>query len=495
MNLKLRITFLTTLLVILIGLLTLGIAGNRLTAQIEQIDHEFAEARTRSLNSIISNRMDDLFMVMNSWTYWTDLREATEKNNKVFLEDNLNVNALVQAGISAAVVLNKKGEMIYRAGDIALNPGVVAKIASDSKPTTCGFVMNPAVVLCITSIVNTDGSGASTGKLIFIQEAQTWLFPRIKIDRLSAKQIKFEAPTQYIRDPSVFGIDGYKTAVNGDNAESSVVIKTLDDKLMTIWVKFDGVSNKTLETGIVFYLLLQMASMAIIAFGIYFILKKTIFNHLEGFYSLIKTIDGDLNVPLAEIAGKDELERMTSFTIHALTETKLQKEELKRLSTTDHMTGLYNRRFFDEQLAYLTHQFHRLGHPPICLLMLDVDHFKKYNDTYGHDKGDEVLIAVAERMRQVARRNIDIVARLGGEEFAVILNNTDIEGAKKVAEMINSIIVAAAIPHSASDVSTVVTASIGVVQISKEMNHEQFYKAADEALYRAKHSGRNKFSI
>ena len=186
-------------------------------------------------------------------------------------------------------------------------------------------------MLCTTPIVNTDGSGIPSGKLVFIQEAEAWIFPRLKVERLTTKQLKFEAPPGYNRDPSIFGLDGSLTILgDSDDAESNVVIKTLDDKFMTVWAKFEGVSNKTLRDGFNYYMIIQLLSIIVVAIGIYLILKVLIFNRLEGFYTLIKTIDGDLNVPLAEIAGKDELERMTSFTVHALTETKIQKGELKR---------------------------------------------------------------------------------------------------------------------------------------------------------------------
>ena len=108
MNLKLRITFLTTLLVILIGMLTLWLAGTRIQEQIKLIDYDFAEARTRTMSSIIVNRMDDLQLLMNSWTYWTELRVATEQNDQDFFNDELSPAALLQAGIGAVIVLDKK---------------------------------------------------------------------------------------------------------------------------------------------------------------------------------------------------------------------------------------------------------------------------------------------------------------------------------------------------------------------------------------------------
>jgi diguanylate cyclase (GGDEF)-like protein len=129
--------------------------------------------------------------------------------------------------------------------------------------------------------------------------------------------------------------------------------------------------------------------------------------------------------------------------------------------------------------------------------MIDIDHFKKYNDTYGHSAGDNCLKAVASALSQCVIRNEDFVARYGGEEFAVILPNTDEKGAQVVAEKMLEKVRRCNIPHSASDIADCVTISIGgTTDVINHLQHGSDYiKAADKALYESKKNGRNRYTF
>ena len=165
---------------------------------------------------------------------------------------------------------------------------------------------------------------------------------------------------------------------------------------------------------------------------------------------------------------------------------------LNRLSLIDSLTGVPNRRCFDQSLNQELHICKRQK-SSLSLLLLDVDYFKFYNDTYGHQEGDECLTSVARSISSCLRRPTDLTARYGGEEFAIILPGTDLEGAKFVAEKIRHAIKISAIPHSSSEVSDLLTVSIGVVTRSPENDSDSqtLIAAADAALYKAKENGRN----
>nr|WP_242042019.1 PleD family two-component system response regulator [Alkalinema sp. FACHB-956] len=169
-------------------------------------------------------------------------------------------------------------------------------------------------------------------------------------------------------------------------------------------------------------------------------------------------------------------------------------DELIRLAASDGLTQIANRRRFDQ---YLHQEWHRLlrEHLPLALILCDIDFFKVYNDTYGHQSGDDCLRKVARELEFSARRSVDLVARYGGEEFAVILPNTDMEGAIQVAKSIHESIDALAIPHAGSQVSNVVTVSMGVSSTipSQLIDPAMLITAADQALYQAKAAGRNRF--
>lgn len=176
---------------------------------------------------------------------------------------------------------------------------------------------------------------------------------------------------------------------------------------------------------------------------------------------------------------------------------KSMADELRSMATTDGLTGLANRRHFDELMRREWQRCARSG-SSIALLMADIDHFKRYNDSYGHPGGDACLQAVAKALTLVARRPADRVGRLGGEEFVVLLPDTDVAGGQEVAEHAVKLIQALALPHVASLTAEHVTISVGVAvctgQDMARHDPQSLYSAADHALYAAKAQGRNRWA-
>jgi len=165
---------------------------------------------------------------------------------------------------------------------------------------------------------------------------------------------------------------------------------------------------------------------------------------------------------------------------------KLQLEEtneqLLLLSTTDSLTGLNNRRRFEEIFQDEWHRSQRSS-VPISMIIFDIDHFKKYNDTFGHQQGDECLRMIAEAIRSMKLRCLDKIARIGGEEFAVILPETEMEGAKHVANRIRTTIEELSITHSHHATLPYVTASLGVLYRAKRTGRNRIAEAQFDELY------------
>jgi len=168
---------------------------------------------------------------------------------------------------------------------------------------------------------------------------------------------------------------------------------------------------------------------------------------------------------------------------------------INHLSTTDQLTNIPNRRSFSIQMNKEWSRNMR-EEKPLGLLMLDIDRFKVFNDTYGHQLGDEALRIISATLKESLRRSSDFVARWGGEEFAVLLPNSDINGAWETADRIRKSIEQIPIPIS-NEESTRLTVSIGVSSIvpTPDCNQEALFMQADKALYAAKDAGRNKVLI
>ena len=176
-----------------------------------------------------------------------------------------------------------------------------------------------------------------------------------------------------------------------------------------------------------------------------------------------------------------------------ITPRKQAEAALARLARIDGLTQVANRRTFDETLI---REWQRLAREksPLSLVICDIDCFKKFNDYYGHQAGDECLQRVARALADCGRRPADLVARYGGEEFVILLPQTPLEGALQVAETVRQQVEGLGLKHAASDVKPVVTLSLGVASLIPALDGDgdRLIKAADEALYHAKKTGRNR---
>jgi len=175
---------------------------------------------------------------------------------------------------------------------------------------------------------------------------------------------------------------------------------------------------------------------------------------------------------------------------------KRQSDALRELTLTDGLTGVANRRGFDEALEA---EWRRCGRAkfPMSLIIADIDHFKTFNDAYGHQAGDECLVQVGAALRRAAARPQDLVARYGGEEFVILLPQEDLGGAEAVARKLLEEVAALKIPHERSSASPWVTLSMGIATLTPadDALPGVLIKTADALLYQAKAAGRNRYCM
>jgi len=195
----------------------------------------------------------------------------------------------------------------------------------------------------------------------------------------------------------------------------------------------------------------------------------------------------------AKIRALQRLDQMRGKLVDVSKELSAANQRLETLANQDGLTGIANRRAFDSLIEREIARALR-SREPLSVALCDVDHFKAYNDRYGHPAGDECLRKISAAIARSCRRGTDFAARYGGEEFALLLPDTPAEGALKVVEKARQEVAALAIPHEASSAGPLVSLSAGVATFSLDQDKSaaDFIARADQALYRAKHQGRNR---
>lgn len=203
----------------------------------------------------------------------------------------------------------------------------------------------------------------------------------------------------------------------------------------------------------------------------------------------------DFTVLGAKMTAMQRIAKMRRKLLDVSSELESANAELKKLVNIDGLTGLANRRYLDKYLRVEIARSMRNKHE-LSVILCDVDFFKKYNDTYGHLKGDDCLKKVAAAMESMCKRTTDLVARYGGEEFMAILPDTNGENAVLLANKMREAVEALNEQHSASDLGKV-TISLGVYSVVPENKEdsEKLIHKADEALYEAKQTGRNRVQL
>ena len=299
------------------------------------------------------------------------------------------------------------------------------------------------------------------------------------------------------------GIDPNKTYHEPETSISGLlpveyVLETESGSPAYILTSYEDIEKLTeaVNTTVFNTIFMFLSLIAVVLFVALWLFRLFLFVPMNMMLEEIRHItDGDISRDLhvnglAEVATlAEEFNKMTK-------EIRSREKELTRLSVIDGLTKIANRRKFDEVLnsefliAFRTEK-------PLSVLMIDIDYFKLFNDTYGHLAGDECLKKVAAALQRAVSRPADLVARYGGEEFAIILPNTDECGERVIAEKIMSEISTLAIAHSCSEIADVITVSIGGYTLVPRLQRDPVFivAEADKSLYLAKAAGRNRFVL
>ena len=524
MGLRAKIALLLLAILLAVSAASLWLVQYHLERANVVIERTEASGDLRRLMAAMDAQLQQLGVLMGSWSNWTALYEHADKPSRKFVREELPPETLRLAHIDWLVLVNPEKQRLQSievpsvdgakrfsdtlrddqlGKEFNQSPLAVFSDLVKVQPNGCHvtLIAERFAFLCHQPLLTSEGRGPAHGHVVLGR----WLDTPI-LDTVRAQtKLDFDlVRTPEQATPAKSGDPHRGFAV----AKSSVTIATLPDHLKLaapingIWrnsigeIRLTWPRRQSIETSET----LTAARNAVLlligltGLGIITVIDRVVVRRLASLRAQFGRIadDKDWSGSLA-IAGSDEIAELADYTNGLIGILRVQVHELRTISATDALTALPNRRRFDQQLAHAVAHFAR-AKQPASLIMLDVDFFKRYNDTYGHPAGDAVLQHIAQCLRTVMRRDLDSPARLGGEEFAVLLENTPLSGALLCAELVRKSVFEAALPHTGNPDVGVVTVSIGVASAREGDTAASMYQRADRALYVAKQTGRNRLA-
>ena len=515
-------------LVAMVALLTLlGTAGMalvhfKLNASLQEHEADQAAQDMRLLQAVLNTELAQIDGVLRSWSNWTELYEHAADPGLRFRAQELSETAVAVAQVDWLTILGTDGRPIEQVSspfdrDSALAlPTAMAELPADTvrhfaalvarTPHACGVAQleQHLALACYRPLLNSEGRGEPRGTVVIGRRITAELLERIAqqsqmqfhiVPRARAAQ---GARTAQLPAPVGSRLPRAAPTVVAQSPSHLQVAVPLRDmaqrelaELHLHWprVALAGANRELRQVGWLVLVMVAGTGLAAIL-----VVDLMVVRRLTSVQAQMHKVvasghwDGTIRMP-----GRDEIAGLARSINQIIGVVRHQVAELGQLATTDALTGLGNRRCFDDRLGNMVDRFRR-SQRTSSLILVDVDHFKQYNDHYGHPAGDKALQVVADALRQLARRPGDLAARIGGEEFALLFEETDMAMAVSVANAAREALRRAAVAHPSTSAG-ILTLSCGVTQLRSGDTPHQFYQRADEALYRAKQAGRDRVEV
>ena len=499
----------------LMAIIALHLLERSVNRSYETIERREMIGRIGRVLQSIESALDSLNSQTRDWAEWTDMYEfALDPSNKAeWVADSMAPESLNSGDLSAVWVFTPQWKLIKQIGrtgtkhqPIALPDSVRKDFQSafrTNQNRNCGIMLSNQglLALCWARILRTDLSGNPAGTVIMGR-----LLNQARLEKLrNLADLPFElsvatempnnlTPWSDTLAPGSLGGTSFWT--ENDPKTYRLYYPVLDILGKDVGLISLNVPREVHAQGQRFYLQVRqqlvigaVAMALLLGLLLNWLLVTRLRTFSQQLLSLTQKSSWSTRI---SVKGRDELGVLANEVNKMLALIESQVDGLTALSMTDPLTGLPNRRAFDTRLA-LELARERREPRSLALLILDVDFFKRYNDHYGHPAGDLALQAFADVLRQSGQRASDLPARIGGEEFAVLLPETNSQGAMEIAERIRQLLNERNIPHKDSTVASWITVSIGIA-VAKMETAEEFMKRADKALYCAKEQGRNRVS-
>lgn len=450
------------------------------------------------------------------WSQWSDMYTfaLNPKAGVVWASTNIvGVQALEPADLSLVMIYDKNGELLNLAtrdaggGELALptllSSAYIELFKAPLWGSRCGLIKTDAgiMMVCWARITHSDGTGDFVGNVLMgrllspphvlkLQEQTGLLF------NLSAGQSQPSGLTPWPDSLPGGSLGGTAFATSFDSDTYHLYYRVQDVLMQDIGMVTLDLPREVHAQGLLLYeqvrrqlIFTALAVAVLLGCALHLIMLKRLRRITRQLVDVAQTATWSQRV---DVGGSDELGILANKVNSLLDLIASHFNSLTALSLTDTLTGLFNRRAYDERLA-IEYARETRHDRPLALMLIDADHFKLYNDHYGHPAGDAALQSLAEVLRLAGGRGSDLVARIGGEEFALLLPETDAEGALGIAEHIQRMLRERHLAHAASPVAPYFTVSIGIALArAREETPRELASRADRALYQAKQSGRNR---
>jgi diguanylate cyclase (GGDEF)-like protein len=505
----------------IMGGLSLLLMKNSLLPTFDGIERRSAMDSAKRVISGFDEQMAAIAAVNQDWRLWDELYFHIQRPNKTFERSNIGSAAMQASNFNVVLMLDQRGTTVGF-GARELSNGSLPQQGELLEPlrrrwkdnpltpksSECGlaFLQTKLSVVCWGQVLHSDGSGPSIGTILIARELNAEALENIAQNAGAAFRLETDLKISDLSTAAdVWTLPSFKfLPYNWVSALYNPSTIRLTYPLLGLEKSPLASVNMTLERSLLLQAkrvvsdtLMQMAAVTLITgllllAAVHWWLVRPISRLHKEVNALSTSRRWD---SVLSFNRYDEIGALTQGINGLLSVLHAQVDALETLSSTDALTGLANRRRFDERLSLELGRMSRRS-ARLSLLLIDVDHFKLYNDHYGHPKGDEILQQLG-RLLQNCGRQQDLAARLGGEEFSLLLPDTDATGACALADKIMKALEALNLVHAKSPTSSKLTVSIGVTTWStvRGGGSAELIAQADKALYAAKHGGRNRTCV
>jgi len=530
-SLRTKVFLIVLGILVSIGALDLAIKQYIILPSFAELELLEAQNNLERCKSAIDREIYHLDRLNHDWSAWTATYEYIEDQNQEYVEENLIDDTFTSGGIHLIFLINREHQVVWKK---ILDPGSSKEIELDyftgdsfskahpllqfeqqrlfSEQVNTGVIIteNGPILFSSRPILDSNNVGPARGVIIMGR----FLSNRVLLSLKSQVLVDFEIllPNDKQKNNRFSLISTNIIDSNGYYVKPEKQFLTMysqyedfhSNPAFIIKTNFPRKITKRGYAAVRFSMMIMVFSSIIVLLIVLLLLRIFILNPISKLTKFTANITENSDFgSRVTINRTDEIGTLANGvnemlgTIVKQTDLLIQANlQLQKFSSTDGLTGIANRRTFDETFER-DWNLHNREKEPLGLILSDIDFFKLYNDTYGHQKGDACLIKVAKTIENSLDRKSDLAARYGGEEFVIILPNTDLKGTSVIAETIRKNVEANLIPHKSSTVSECITLSLGAGSVipSKDMTSSSFLEYIDKALYQAKENGRNQVGI